>query len=428
MSKDAIMNVISMLNGVTVGIFGMILSAAFCDVLWTRQKRWLMAGCMAGLMLLQGVVCFFLSPDRVRHLYPFITHIPLAVILCAINKKRLWPIISVFTAYLCCQLRRWLALLAVAVVSGSPTLQGVVELVITFPLLLVLLRFVAPSVRSLSREPVSVQCQFGLIPVLGYAFDYLTQIYTNLFSKGAPVVTEFMSFVCSAAYLVFVLRTWEEKQIRSQLEQTQDNLNLQMVQAVREIELLRESQQQASTYRHDLRHHMQYLLTCIENGQPEHAQEYIHGIYSEIEAKKVTVFCENEAANLIFSAFAGRAEEQNIPLKIRAAIPRIIPVSESDLCVLLSNALENALHACQKLKAKGFPGGIEVSAYEKNGKLFLQISNSCDGDIVFDKGIPVTNEPGHGIGVRSICALVERYRGVYTFTVKDKKFILRVSL
>ena len=109
MSKEAITNIISMLNGGSVGIFGMILSAAFCDVLWTRQKRWLMAGCMAGLTLFQGVVYIFLSPDMVRHLYPLITHSPLAVILCVINKKRLWPIISVFTAYLCCQLRRWLA-------------------------------------------------------------------------------------------------------------------------------------------------------------------------------------------------------------------------------------------------------------------------------------------------------------------------------
>ena len=428
MNSIAIMNGISMLNGTVVGIFGIVLSTAFCDILWTKQKARLIILATLGLFLLQGVVCFGLGSDMVRYLYPFITHVPLATILCVINKKRLWPVISVFTAYLCCQLRRWLALLIVAVISGDPVMQELVELLLTFPLLIVLVKFVAPAVRSISHFPISMQYQFGVIPVLAYGFDYLTQIYTNTFSKGAPVVAEFMSFVCSAAYLVFVLRISEEKQMRNQLEQTRESLHLQVAQAVREIELLRESQQQASIYRHDLRHHMQYLLACIENGQLAHAQEYIHGINSEIEAKKVTMFCENEAANLIFSAFAGRAEEQDIPLKIRAELPGIIPISESDLCVLLSNALENALRACQKLKEKGLPGNIEVSAYEKSGKLFLQIVNSCDTDVVFEKGIPVTDESGHGIGVRSICALVERYRGVYTFTVKDSKFIFRVSM
>lgn len=426
--NDVLMNCISLINGMSVGIFGMILSAAFCNIIWIKHKQLLMLGSMAGLLLLQGLVYFFIDAGTVRHLYPVITHVPLAIVLFLMNQRRLWSIISVFTAYLCCQLRRWIALLIVAVMSGDYMVQEIAEIVITVPLLLFLLRFVAPSVRSLSEYPVSLQYQFGLIPMLTYGFDYLTQIYTNLFSKGDPVVAEFMSFVCSAAYLVFVLRISTEQRIRNQLEKMQDNLNLQVAQAMREIEHLRESQQQASTYRHDLRHHMQYLLACMENNQNERAQEYIHEICSEIEANKVIVYCENEAANLIFSAFAGRAEEQNIEIKIHAEIPRIIPVSETDLCVLLSNALENALHGCQKAMAEGIQGRIEVMIYEKNGKLFLQIMNSCVGDIVFDKGIPVTNRPGHGIGVRSICMLVERYKGMYTFEVKERQFILRVSL
>ncbi len=422
------MNNLSVINGIAVGVFGMLLSAAFCDILWTKQKRLLMVVGMAMLLLLQGIVCFAMNFDAVRHFYPVIMHMPLAMMLCVFSKRRLWSMIAVFVAYLCCQLRRWVALLIVAALSGDSMMQNVVELAVTVPLLMVLLKFAAPSVRSLSHDSVWIQCQFGLIPILSYGFDYLTRIYTDLFSKGAPVVAEFMSFVCSAAYLVFVLCTSREKQIRNQLEQSGENLNLQIAQAVREIGLLRESQQQTSMYRHDLRHHLQYISTCIENNRLEQAQEYIYGICTEMEASKVRIFCENESANLILSAFVGRAEEQDIPIEVRAEIPQIIPVSENDLCVLLSNALENALHACQKRKEKGIGGTIEVSAYEKNGKLFLQIVNSCDTDIIFDKGIPVTDRPGHGVGVRSICTLVERHGGIYTFSVKDDKFILRISI
>ena len=173
---------------------------------------------------------------------------------------------------------------------------------------------------------------------------------------------------------------------------------------------------------------MQYLSVCIENNRLEEAQAYVQGICSEIEAHKVTVYCENEAANLIFSAFAGRARTQETPFDIRAEIPDIIPISDSDLCVLLSNALENALHACKKLRDKGMPAVIEASVYEKKGKLFVQIINSCEEDIIFDNGIPVTDTPGHGIGMCSICALVERYGGLYSFTVKDRNFVLRIAL
>lgn len=421
------MNGIYLSNLIAVGIFGMVLSMAFCDILWTRKKLLIMAGSMAAILLFQGMMYFLVSPDSVEYIYPLITHVPLTIVLCVLNKKILWPTFSVLTAYLCCQIRRWLALSAVAVFSGDSVMQDTVELIVTLPILLILLRFIAPAIRSISRYSVPVQIQFGLVPALYYGFDYLTRIYTKLLLDGVLAAVEFMPFVCSVAYLVFVMHTSAEGQIRSQLEQTQDILNLQVKQAVREISALRESQQKSSVYRHDLRHHMQYLSSCIENKQFEHAQRYIHEICSEIESNKVITFCENEAANLIFSAFFERMKNCGIPIQIQAGIPRNISMAESDLCVLLSNALENALHACQKQKEKGMPAAIEVLAYEQNGKLFFQFINSCDMNITFQRGIPVTQSPGHGMGVRSICAIVERYDGIYAFSSIDDKFILRVS-
>lgn len=331
------------------------------------------------------------------------------------------------TAYLCCQIRRWPALFIVAVFGGGSAIQDIVELALTLPILLILIKFIAPAVRSVSHYPVSLQCQFGLVSALYYGFDYLTRIYTDLLLEGVQAAVEFMPFVCSVAYLFFVFCFSKERRTRSRLEQTQVILNLQIEQAVREIAALRESQEKTSAYRHDMRHHMQYLSSCIENGQYRQAQEYIQEIYSEIEANKITVFCENEAVNLIFSTFAKRAEDNGILMQVMAKIPQIIPMSETDVCVLLSNALENALNACMERKEKEW-GVIEVSAYEKKGKLFLQIINSCGRDIVFEDGIPVTDKAGHGIGVRSICAIVERYGGIYTFSAENGQFILRVSI
>lgn len=422
------MNGLYLADGIAVGVFGMALSAAFCDILWTRRKRILMAVSMAVILLFQGAIYLWVDRNAILYLYPLITHLPLILVLCVLSGKYFWSPIAALTAYLCCQLRRWLALLVVAVCSGDLRMQYVAQIVITVPLFLLLLHFVAPSVRSIGQETVAVQCRFGLIPAVGYGFDYLTRIYTDLLAEGAPVAVEFMPFVCSVAYLIFVLRTSEEKKLRSQLEQTQNSLNLQVSQAVREIASLRESQQRASIYRHDLRHHMQYLSSCIESGRLEQAQTYIHEVCSEIESGKVVAYCENEAANLILSAFAGRAQEWDIPIVIRADIPQNLKVAETDLCVLLSNALENALNACAKLKEHGAECGVEVDAYEGMGRLFLQIVNSCESGVRFENGVPVTDRPGHGVGVGSICAIVERYGGIYTFSEQAGKFTLRCSV
>lgn len=226
-----------------------------------------------------------------------------------------------------------------------------------------------------------MQCQFGIVPLVGYLFDYITHVYTSLLSEANPAAVEFMFFVCCAAFLCSILRASRVERQRIQMEQLQTSLNLQVTQAMREI-----------------------------------------------EAGKVTAYCENEAANLIFSAFADRAAKAGVQFTVQAGISQALPVSESDLCVLLSNALENALHAAVRCREAGQRAFIETTGHEKGHKLFLQITNSCLPDVQFREGIPVTDRTGHGLGVRSICAISERYSGLTSFAAKDGQFTLRVML
>ena len=59
----------------------------------------------------------------------------------------------------------------------------------------------------------------------------------------------------------------------------------------------------------------------------------------------------------------------------------------------------------------------------------MQVSNYCRKPVQFDDhGLPVTDRQGHCIGVHSICSIVERYGGVYSFSVRNGLFILRISL
>lgn len=419
---------LSFLNDFAVSIFGSVLSASFCDALATRRNRRIFVCCMILIPLLQFWVYILWDVAFLRQIYPLIVHLPLVLVLYFLTGKLLWPAISVLTAYLCCQLRRWIALLTVAVLGGGDVMHKTVELAVTLPLLLLLLRFTAPAVRQLSDKSVRTKLQFGVIPAIYYGFDYLTAVYTDLLFRGDPVVVEFMPFVCCAAYLAFLLYHSAREQTQIRLREAQKSLDIQLTQAVREINALRESQILASRYRHDMRHHLQYLSACIGNGQEEQAQAYISGICEEIEAQKVQRYCENEAANLILSAFVERAAKEDIDMKIRGTIPAFIMVSDSDLCVLLSNALENAIHACRPFAAAGTACVIDVQFYEKQGRLFLQVENPCREDICFENGIPVSDEPGHGIGVQSICAIVQRHGGVCSFQVQNGQFILRLSL
>lgn len=419
---------ISLLNDFSVSFFGSFLSAAFCDAFKNRKKRWMFWCYMVVMPLLQGGVYLVWNAEVLRQIYPVVVHLPLFFLLWLMTGKRLWPLISILSAYLCCELRRWLALLVVAVLQGGDMMQDICELFVTVPLLLLLHHFFSPVIRPLSASPVKRQCIFGLVPAVYYLFDYGTRVYTDVLYSGGAAAVEFMPFVCCLVYMAFLIYHSTREQTENELQQVKKSLDIQLTQAVREINALRESQTLAIQYRHDLRHHLQYLSACLENGQTEQARAYISGICEEIESQKVRNYCENETANLILSSFAGRARQAGIAMKIQGRLPAQLPVSDSDLCVLLSNALENALHACQPFADANEPCDIDVQVYERESRIFLQVTNSCKSEVRFEQGLPVSDRAGHGIGVQSICAIVQKYNGVCTFLTKDDRFILRLSL
>lgn len=422
--------VISLLNDVSVGVFGVLLSASFCGAGKSRRDRVIISCCIMIMLAFHGLIYKLGGTGIGSKLYPLIVHLPTVIVMIILTKKPLWSVISMLCAYLFCEIRRWLALLAAMIFQGGETAQNAAELIITAPLFLFLLRFASPAVQQVMGYSKKAQIQFGSIPAAYYVFDYITRVYTDLLTSGSPVVLEFMPFVCSAAYIIFLLYNFNEERKKRQIIQTQNSLDLQLSQAIGEITRLRDFQEQAARYRHDLRHHLQYLSTCIDNGQYERAQGYISDICKEIEAQKVLRYCENEAVNLILSSFAGRAEKSGVKFSVRGSIPNGIAVSDYDLCVLLSNALENALNACAPIAASGENCAVSVQFRfaEPTGKLFVQITNPVRGGVKFENGIPVSPRQGHGIGVRSICAIVERYGGVCSFLIDDSRFILRLSI
>lgn len=423
-------SLIPLLNGTAVSVFGALLSASFCDCLRSRRNRLIFWGGMALILLFQGVAYLLWSPSLHWRLYPLIFHLPLLILLHVLTKKLLWPLTAILSAYLFCQIRRWIALLSAVLLPGDGITQELAELIITLPLMLFLLHFASPAIRQVMNYPVKTQCQFGLIPAIYYGFDYLTRIYTDLLSSGQPVVLEFMPFICCVSYLSFLLHNSAEERKRQELQQIQINLDLELSQAVQEIEALRESQAMAVRYRHDLRHHLQYLSSCVANGQLERAQSYISSVCGEIESQQVHRWCENETANLILSSFAGRAEKDGVKFHVQGALPAAVAVSDGDLCVLLSNSLENALHACQPLARAGEECAISVQLRfaEQTGRFFLSVANPCKTPVRFQRGIPVSDRPGHGVGVQSICAIAARYGGGFQFLVEDGQFILRLFL
>ena len=95
-------------------------------------------------------------------------------------------------------------------------------------------------------------------------------------------------------------------------------------------------------------------------------------------------------------------------------------------CAILSNILENAMHAVDELTGKD--RRIHLSVFEKSGHLLMLEKNPTDRPPVFSDGIPVTDKSGHGIGIQSVIYYVEHEHGQYQFYLEGQEFVARIIL
>ena len=82
---------IILLNGLSVSLFGIILSASFCGTLDSRQNRRIIGVCIIAVPLLQGWAVSVWDTEFLRQIYPLIVHLPLLLILAALTKRLLFP-------------------------------------------------------------------------------------------------------------------------------------------------------------------------------------------------------------------------------------------------------------------------------------------------------------------------------------------------
>lgn len=106
----------------------------------TKQRTLVFAACPLFLMI-QSVCWLALGADMARQLYPLITHLPLALILICILKKKVdVALVSICTAYLCCQLPRWVDLVVTAL-TRSELIGEICYTLVIGPLFYLLYRF-----------------------------------------------------------------------------------------------------------------------------------------------------------------------------------------------------------------------------------------------------------------------------------------------
>ena len=205
----------------------------------------------------------------------------------------------------------------------------------------------------------------------------------------------------------------------------QENQLLSMQQ--QRYESLKAAIEEARQARHDLRHQLCQLAALAEEGNLEKIKAYLSGAVSRIPSLEMH-FCENRAADGVVGYYCALAKREQIPFSVQLDLPECLPVDEINLCLVLSNLLENALEA--SLRTAPARRRIKLTAYlHGNSLALIQVENTYDGVIREKDGVFLSSKrKGDGVGLQSVRHIAEKSGGVSTVTYQDGLFCAKVML
>ena len=271
--------ILSAVHGVTTMLFGIYCSAFFLGIKPIRKNILTMFLLFSGQGLLYVIDLALFGETLANMSYPLIVHFPLVLFLSVHYK---YPLISsavsVFSAYLCCQISNWTGLFALAI-TGLQWCYYSVRILTTTLTFVLLYRYVFRSTKTIFTKNARELSIIGFLPFVYYVFDYASTKFSTLLYSGNKAVVEFMGFA-------FCIQEYENKQEITQYSNLRE-MQLQSMQ--NEIEQVKISSQRLAILRHDMRHHLSIILTQLQNGHPDKAQEYIHEINSAYDDTIIAV-------------------------------------------------------------------------------------------------------------------------------------------
>ncbi len=168
------------------------------------------------------------------------------------------------------------------------------------------------------------------------------------------------------------------------------------------FENLRRHQEEVMMLRHDMKKHLTFLRQSISD---EAATKYLDSLIGQQQSFSPIVQSRNHALDIILNAKLGEAVEKGIAVEVvQADTPISLPLSDAELCALMMNLLDNAIHAAGKTE-KPF---LRLDMHQKDGFFVFVCENSAAPEPP-EKSIEKKTGHQHGLGMKIMEQIISRH-------------------
>ncbi len=221
-------------------------------------------------------------------------------------------------------------------------------------------------------------------------------------------------------YVQFTLVKVKESELETEsLRQMLHQVKAQYAEKKENIELI-------NLKVHDLKH--QISMFARNGGMDADTVADINRMISIYDAEVKTGL---EALDVVLTEKSLFCKKNGIKFSAMADCTSLQFMKESDMYVLFGNAVDNAIEAVMKISDED-KRYIGLSVYARGGLVSVNVNNYFCGEVVIgENGLPVTTKRSrdyHGFGLKSICMIVDKYKGDVSVRTENNVFNLNIVL
>lgn len=158
--------------------------------------------------------------------------------------------------------------------------------------------------------------------------------------------------------------------------------------------------EKTKSFRHDVKNHMTVVGELLQEQKLQEALCYLDDLQYLAEDMSFPCSTNNPTVDILLQNKLGIAGNHGIDVSCLLQLPYPCSIADIDFCIVLSNAVDNAIWACRKMEA-GADRYIRVEGSVQGDFILLQVENSYNPDISYSPGT----------GLANIKAVAEKYHG-----------------
>lgn len=283
--------------------------------------------------------------------------------------------------------------------------------------------------QKLSEMQNSSIIKLLLCTVLSYgAMQYLFAMVLHgdfIQLQGAAMVSLFV-LLCFLLILAFSMLTvsFSEKEKATNLMLT--NLN-QMMET--NYYILNESITATAKAMHDFHHHLSVIDTLAQKEECTSITEYIHSVLTTSFTPAQLCRSGNSIIDAVINSKLNEAQYKGINISYTIHVEDLSAFEQADICAILSNQIENALEACEKMEDKR---NVQIDIRQQEGFVLFKVINNVSKDPFMGNGNLSSTKADsavmHGLGLKNIQDIARKYNGSLKSEYVEGHFVSTVLI